>query len=306
MASLLVAGAMVAAVVGGTLTAHIFMARRSRALRQKALKRSWQGGVASAQEGGMAGIVLASVARGDQARTMVVPDRLAGCVRAGAAKLGPRLCLAGMPEASPEAAALWRVRAAAMGAACGALMGAILSSAAAAMGLFAGALGGWTCLDWALGQRIAARSNAIEGHVSEAIEVLCLGLRAGLSFERSLELYCANFPTNLSGELSAAQQMWGTGLLTREQALRNLSAAYDSTVLGRVIDSIVRSLRFGSPLASSLEDLAVEARQAHRAHVEEAVMKAPVKMMVPIGLLILPSMLLLVMGPIMLELVEGF
>ena len=100
--------------------------------------------------------------------------------------------------------------------------------------------------------------------------------------------------------------MWHTGLLTREDALRNLAQSYDSVLLGRMVESIVRSLRFGSPLANSLEDLAREARKAHRARVEEKVMKAPVKMMLPVGLLILPSMLLLVMGPIMLDLLTGF
>ena len=146
----------------------------------------------------------------------------------------------------------------------------------------------------------------LEQHVSEAVEVICLGLRSGLSFDRSLELYCSYFPTTVGRELETARQTWSTGLLTRETALRSLSAAYDSQVFGRMCDCIVRSLRFGSPLAGSLEELAREARASHRAHVEESVMKAPVKMMVPIGLLILPSMMLLVMGPIVLELLDGF
>ena len=40
--------------------------------------------------------------------------------------------------------------------------------------------------------------------------------------------------------------------------------------------------------------------------LEERVAKAPVKMMLPTGTLILPAMLLLVMGPILLELAGGF
>ena len=74
----------------------------------------------------------------------------------------------------------------------------------------------------------------------------------------------------------------------------------------RDVESAVRSLRFGSSLAEGLEASAAEARAAHRAHVEERVAKAPVKMMVPTGALILPAMLLLVLGPVLLELMEGF
>lgn len=41
------------------------------------------------------------------------------------------------------------------------------------------------------------------------------------------------------------------------------------------------------------------------ARLEERVAKAPVKMMMPTGALILPAMLLLVLGPVLLELANG-
>ena len=65
-------------------------------------------------------------------------------------------------------------------------------------------------------------------------------------------------------------------------------------------------MRFGAPPAESLEVLAIEARQGHKAYVQEKVMKAPVKMMLPVGTLILPSMLILVLGPVLLDLMQGF
>ena len=71
------------------------------------------------------------------------------------------------------------------------------------------------------------------------------------------------------------------------------------------MERIVRSLRFGSTLAPDLEAAASEARARHRAQVEERVAKAPVKMMVPTGALILPAMLILVLGPVLLELMQG-
>ena len=53
-----------------------------------------------------------------------------------------------------------------------------------------------------------------------------------------------------------------------------------------------------------LIDLAQEARREYRALQQEKVAKAPVKMLLPTGALILPAMLLLVMGPIVLDLME--
>ena len=95
-------------------------------------------------------------------------------------------------------------------------------------------------------------------------------------------------------------------MLSRDEALRELSNSYESTIFGRVIDSIIRSLRFGSSLVESLEEAALESRNIYKAQQEEIVSKAPVKMMIPTGTLILPAMLILILGPILLERGSGF
>ena len=94
-------------------------------------------------------------------------------------------------------------------------------------------------------------------------------------------------------------------MVSREKALRALADSYDSAMLSRIVENVVRSLRFGTSLAETLESAAVEARSVHKAEVEERVAKAPVKMLIPVGTLILPAMLIFVLGPIMLDLMEG-
>ena len=186
------------------------------------------------------------------------------------------------------------------------LVGAIVSPQMMVFGVLMAFFCGIASIPWALGKRAQLRKHLLERHLSEALEVICLGLRSGLSFDYALQLYCQCFETMLSQELSLARQEWRAGLRTREEALRRLADTYDSPIFTRVVENIVRAMRFGSPLAESLEVLAAEARQSHKAAVEEKVMKAPVKMMLPVGTLILPSMLILVLGPVLLDLVQGF
>ena len=133
-----------------------------------------------------------------------------------------------------------------------------------------------------------------------------LGMHSGLSLEKSFALYPRYFDTALAHSVAKTVSQWETGLVQREEALRNLAAQYDSVLLDRVVESAIRSLRFGSPLADALEASAVESRALHRARMEERIAKAPVKMMLPVGTLILPAMLLLVMGPVILELMTEF
>lgn len=188
----------------------------------------------------------------------------------------------------------------------GALFGSVFS---VELMVFAGFLGmgvGWRLPRWALAQTVKERTSNLENHVSEMLEVLALGLRSGLSFDRSFELYHSHFSTTLSKESAFAQQQWHMGLQTREEALRALVSTYDSSLFSRVVENIIRSLRFGSSLAESIGASALEARVLHKANKEEEVAKAPVKMLVPTAALILPAMLILVLGPVMLDMMQGF
>lgn len=191
-------------------------------------------------------------------------------------------------------------------AALGAVAGAVLSTELAAVGAAVGAAWGASAVPRAVKRLERERAVGLERDLSEMLEVVALGLRSGLSFDRSFDLYGSHFGSEFAGACAAARRAWGFGLVSREEALRDLADSYDSALLTRVVENVVRSLRFGSSLAEGLESAAVEARAVHRAHVEEQVAKAPVKMMVPTGALILPAMLLLVLGPVLLELMEGF
>ena len=85
-----------------------------------------------------------------------------------------------------------------------------------------------------------------------------------------------------------------------------MADSYDSRLVREAVDSISRSLRYGTSLADDLSDLAVSVRARRKARLEEAVAKAPVKMLLPVGTLILPAMLILVVGPILLDLMNRF
>lgn len=159
---------------------------------------------------------------------------------------------------------------------------------------------------WALKQEKTLRQESLEKNLPEMLDVIALGMRSGLSFERAFSIYTQHFNCELSKECYLAQQKWENGILTREEALKNLNSYYSSVLLDRVINNIIRSLRFGSSLVNNLEEASTEARNLYKTKRQEVVSKAPVKMMIPTGTLILPAMLILVLGPILLELFSGF
>lgn len=192
------------------------------------------------------------------------------------------------------------------GALAGILLGLMLSLGfAVVLGLAFGLVGARLPRS-AVMTAIRKRSLAVQRHLSEMLEIVALGLRSGLAFDRSFALYGAYFDNVLARACTKAYRSWTLGLASREEALDELAASFDAPQLSRVMESMVRSLRFGSPLAGILDEAATQSRESCRALLEERVAKAPVKMMLPTGTLILPAMLLLILGPVLLELAGGF
>lgn len=234
----------------------------------------------------------------------LVPQRL---VDRGQEKAAWRLRVAGLGgQVTVEGCYEAQLRLACVGAAIGLAAGAAFSAGLATLLAVCGLAFGWRLLPAAITRRAVLRAQEMERHLPEMLDVVALGMRSGLSFDRSVELYVQHFDTLLARAFAGAQQQWVCGLARRDEALRSIADSYDSPLFRRVVEGMVRSLRFGSSMAESLEAAAREARAGYRARKQEQVAKAPVKMMVPTGVLILPAMLIMVLGPVLLELMEGF
>lgn len=248
---------------------------------------------------------MVAISRSLASRTMkpIVSKRLLGGARRRFASASA--AVGSSVEVSEDAYVETMLRFAFAGAAACGLVGCTISNELALLGLAGGVLWGFTLPRRTLASLAQARSLALEKGMSEMLEVIALGVRSGLSFDRSFELYTGHFDSLLARECAAAQRAWSFGLTTREEALKALAASYDSPLFARTMSSIVRSLRFGTALGECLEQAAAQARAERRARVEERVAKAPVKMMVPTGTLILPAMLIMVLGPVLLELMGG-
>lgn len=298
------AAAFAAGVLGMGLAGSWRAAARRRAARARALDEALPLEGAGGLERGVIRLAmrLGHPGRGAPPRAPARTPRR-GRKESSSADLVKRAGLEGRVDEDGLRAA--RLRLAGMGTAAGAVVGAVISlelglllaAVAAAAGLYAPT--------WALRRLERERALELERSLPEMLEVVALGLRSGLSFDRSFQLYSMHFPSSFARSCASAQKSWSLGLRTRDEALRELAQSYRSDQLERTAERIVRSLRFGSALAPDLEAAAAEARARRRSQVEERVAKAPVKMMVPTGALILPAMLILILGPILLELMQG-
>lgn len=232
--------------------------------------------------------------------------RIAPDLRINFEKLEDRLTWAGLrSKISTAGFCEARVRLALVASVAFLVLGMIFSTELAMLGFVIGLLIGFNLPDMSIKKSAKLRRKEMESHLPEMLDVVALGMRSGLSFDSSLLIYTSHFDTSLSQEVELAQKKWTSGLERRDDALRALAKTYDSKLFSRCVETIVRSIRFGTQMAENLERAAAQARVVYRTSREEAVAKAPVKMMIPTGTLILPAMLIMVLGPVILELMQG-
>lgn len=142
-------------------------------------------------------------------------------------------------------------------------------------------------------------SKASLNELPQMIDVVTLGLYAGLSFDASLELYCSGRRSDLSDALEKAMLSWRIGASSREEALERAAQDLSNDALGRFGSAVCEAIAFGSPLASTLEQQAQAIRDEQRSRMEEEIERVPVKMLIPMGTLIVPAMLLAILGPLL-------
>lgn len=190
----------------------------------------------------------------------------------------------------------------ALGCLAGFAAGLLAGFPVALLGAAAGWAFGRAGPRWMLTRRADARRRSCERELAPMLDVLAMGVRAGLSFDGAFGVYVGHGKGLLARECTEAYRTWTSGAVSRETALDGLARHIGSRDVRRFVDMVEQSVALGSSLAPVLSDLASEMRRRRRADAEERIAKAPVKMLVPTGVLILPAMLLVVMGPVLLEL----
>lgn len=149
------------------------------------------------------------------------------------------------------------------------------------------------------------RSEGISAELPAMIDLVSLGLEAGLSLERSLDLYAKRRPGALAEELQESERIARIAVIRREKALGQVAAQSGSEPFVQFASVVSQSIRLGTPLVAILDTEATKARASHRSLVEARIARAPIRMIVPLGVFILPAMILIVVGPMAATFVGG-
>jgi len=154
----------------------------------------------------------------------------------------------------------------------------------------------------------AKRQKRIQLGLPDALDLMIICAEAGLSLDatlvrvsRELQAACPDLAEELA--ITSAEL---TFLPDRRQAFDNLNNRTDMSSIRGVVNTLMQTAKFGTPLAHSLRVLAVEYRDARMFKAEEKAARLPALMTVPMILFILPTLFIVLMGPAALGIIDTF
>ncbi len=169
------------------------------------------------------------------------------------------------------------------------------------LGVMIGALGPMSTLK----KKVGARQTAIQRALPDVLDLLVISVEAGLGFEQALDRVIANVPGELSDEFARVLGESRAGS-TRSDALRAMEERCDSPEVRSFVLAMIQADTFGVSIGRVLRAQADEMRIRRRQRAQEKAQKAPVKMMIPMVFCIFPALFVVVLGPAIINITEGF
>jgi tight adherence protein C len=157
-------------------------------------------------------------------------------------------------------------------------------------------IGGGRLSSYWVRRSIARRQALIERALPTALDLVTVCMEAGLSFDSGLSKVIEKTSGPLAEEFARVLQEMQMGKPRRE-ALRDMARRVDVRDMSALVAAIVQADQMGMSLAPVMRAQADDLRTRRRQRAEETAMKAPVKMLFPLILCILPSSMLVLLGP---------
>jgi len=156
-----------------------------------------------------------------------------------------------------------------------------------------------------LSSRVSSRKSAIRRALPDMLDMLTISVEAGLGFDQAMAKLVRNTSGPLSEEFGRVLQEVQAGV-DRSDAMRRLAQRTEVPELNGFIMAIVQAEVFGISVSSVLRSQASEMRVKRRQYAEETAQKAPVKLVFPLVICILPATLIVILGPAAISFMEIF
>lgn len=153
---------------------------------------------------------------------------------------------------------------------------------------------------------VRRRQREIFETFPDAADLMLVCVEAGLGLDAGLSKVAEEIKMK---SVALAEELHLTNLEmraggTREKALRNLAARTGVEELGTFAVMLTQADKFGTSIGDSLRVFSDDLRHKRQIRAEEAAAKVPTKLLFPLVLCIFPSIIMVIMGPAVIQIIR--
>lgn len=149
-------------------------------------------------------------------------------------------------------------------------------------------------------QKIQQKHKEIEKDLPDALDLLTVSVEAGLSFDGALAKLVEKMKGSLVDEFEIVLKEMRVGVSKRE-AFKSLTDRVPVAGLITFINAVLQADQLGVSIGNVLRIQSGQMRQKRRQKAQEAAMKAPIKMLFPMIFFILPTIFIVLLGPVIIR-----
>ncbi len=148
------------------------------------------------------------------------------------------------------------------------------------------------------------RKLAITRALPDALDLLTICVEAGLGFDSAMRRVAEKWEGDLSQEFGRCLQEIQLGKARRD-SLRAMSTRLEVKDVTTFVAAVVQAEQLGVSMAKVLRIQSDQMRIRRRQIAEKKAQEAPVKMVIPMVFLIFPSLMLVLLGPAVFQVIRS-
>lgn len=152
---------------------------------------------------------------------------------------------------------------------------------------------------------IRKRQKQIIRQLPEFLDLLCVSVQAGLSFDSGIAKIVARMQGPFIEECERMQRDVRMGMM-RKHSMQQMARRCDVQEVYLFTNSIIQADRLGTSIANTLVNQADNMRERRRQAAKAEALRAPVKIVFPLVLFIFPALFVIVLLPSLLFLLKKF
>lgn len=147
--------------------------------------------------------------------------------------------------------------------------------------------------------------NSIKKQLPDAMDLICVCIEAGLSFDSALMKVSEKLHGAFIDELMIVYREIQMGV-TRREALQHMCDSTSLDELKTFASALIQAEQLGIPINNVMHSQAAQLRLVRSQQAKERGNKASIKMLIPMLLFIFPVIFIILMGPSVLNIIDTF